>query len=196
MPPLPIPTSRPAGAAPRGRFGRRDDWMTPRTNWPRLGLATVLALVTAWAASTAAGEAPQLTISFEQGLVTLSACDAPLASLVEVVAEEAGLTLEIDGRLEGRITLDCDRLALREALRRLLRGQGFALRAALPARIGRGQNRCGASCGYSPTVAVQDRGMRPRWQPRPIPPSARGSRMAIPRCGCRRSRDSSKQGGR
>ena len=68
-----------------------------------------------------------LSIQFANDLLTVNAKNVPLQELLREIARQSGLSVEGSGLLEGRVTIQFDRLALDEGLRLILRRYSFAL---------------------------------------------------------------------
>ncbi len=64
-----------------------------------------------------------LSMRFEDGLLTLEATDAPLDKLLREVARLTGVTIVVDGPLQGKVSVWIERLPLDKALRKILRGK-------------------------------------------------------------------------
>ena len=68
-----------------------------------------------------------IKVKVEQGRLTLSVRDAPLAEVLQAIGEQAGIDIKIRGDLTARITNSFTDIPLEEGIRQLLRGQSFAL---------------------------------------------------------------------
>ena len=74
-------------------------------------------------------------VRFADDLLTVKVHDASVEELVEEVARQSGLNIVWYGTLSDRITLDFQRLALDEALARILRHHSFALASTRPGKL-------------------------------------------------------------
>ena len=68
-----------------------------------------------------------LSVQFDNDLLTVKAEDVPLQEVLQEIARQSGLSVEGSGLLEGRVTIQFDRLALDEGIRVILRRYSFAL---------------------------------------------------------------------
>ena len=70
----------------------------------------------------------RLAISVDGGLLTVRALDVSLRDLLEAITLESGLAADLRGPLDERVTLELERLPMRQALRRILENRNFVLR--------------------------------------------------------------------
>ena len=68
-----------------------------------------------------------LSVQFDNDLLTVKAEDVPLQEVLQEIARQSGLSVEGSGLLEDNITIQFDRLALEEGLRRILRRYSIAM---------------------------------------------------------------------
>ena len=68
-------------------------------------------------------------------LLTVKVRDASVEELVEEIARQSGLNIVWYGAISERITLNFERLALEQALTRILRHHSFALASARPGKL-------------------------------------------------------------
>lgn len=68
-----------------------------------------------------------LSMEYEGGCLSIQTKEAPLERVLEEVARLAGLTVNADGPVEGRVTVHIDKLATDEAIKKILRGKDFTL---------------------------------------------------------------------
>lgn len=80
------------------------------------------------ASSTPAQSSGQtFRIDYESGLLTLSAERADVKTLLTQIAQRAGIHVRFPRNLRKQITIRLSSVSLREALRRLLKGENYAL---------------------------------------------------------------------
>lgn len=75
---------------------------------------------------------PSLHVEMDHEAVSIKAHEVSVRELLEEIGRRCGLMVDLHGSLEQRVTLELDRLPLREALDRILRGRNFILRHAEP----------------------------------------------------------------
>src|SRR3990172_10245393 len=92
-------------------------------------LAATLGLCHSVAAWAAAGERPAsaVTVAVHQGLLTVDARNAPLADVLRLMGEGAGLRVKIDDAVGGLITDSFSAVPLDQGIERLARGLSFVL---------------------------------------------------------------------
>ncbi|MDH3376569.1 MAG: HEAT repeat domain-containing protein [Gammaproteobacteria bacterium] len=94
-------------------------------------LAFLLIALTTWASSAAELDELQsvrpdsIQIHVQEGFLTLEAYDAPLATLLQIIGEEAGFDVVIEGDLSMTVNSSFTVVPLDRALRRLLDGISF-----------------------------------------------------------------------
>jgi HEAT repeat protein len=76
---------------------------------------------------------PALYVQIEDGAVTVDARDVRLESVLDRIAEHAGLQLVVQGRIDERVTAELRSSSLSAALRELLRDRSFILMGNLGA---------------------------------------------------------------
>ncbi len=74
-------------------------------------------------------------VRFADDLLTVKVRDASVEELVEEIARQSGLNIVWYGAISERITLNFERLALEQALARILRHHSFALASARPGKL-------------------------------------------------------------
>ena len=74
-------------------------------------------------------------VRFADDLLTVRVQDASVEELVEEVARQSGLNIVWYGTISERISLDFQRLALDQALARILRPHSFALASTRPGKL-------------------------------------------------------------
>jgi HEAT repeats len=89
---------------------------------------------------TATGDAfdAVIEVGIQDGWLTVDLRRAPLAAVLRMIGDRAGLRVRLHGELGGPITAAFTALALDQGIRRLIRGHSFALTYA-PSRDGAGQ---------------------------------------------------------
>lgn len=70
---------------------------------------------------------PPIEVAFEQDRLTVDVREAPLDEVLQAVAEEAGVIIEIRGDLTAHVTHSFADLPFDEGIRRLLRGHSYIL---------------------------------------------------------------------
>jgi type II secretory pathway component GspD/PulD (secretin) len=75
----------------------------------------------------AQGSGQTFRIDYDNGLLTLSAKKADLKTVLAHIAESAGIHVRFPKDLTKQITIDLSRVSLRKALRRVLKGENYAL---------------------------------------------------------------------
>lgn len=83
-------------------------------------------------AETKSNAAAPIKAEVEQGRLTLSAHDAPLAAVLQAIGEKAGIEIEIRGDLDARVTESLTNIPLDEGIRQLLRTHSFAIKYKPP----------------------------------------------------------------
>jgi hypothetical protein len=73
-----------------------------------------------------------MSVSFENGLVSVSASSVPVRDVIEAIADQAGLRLVEQVELDQQVTLDIDRQPLPDALAVLLENDSYTLFQAIP----------------------------------------------------------------
>lgn len=71
-----------------------------------------------------------IEVEFEEGRLTLSVRDTPLAEVLQAIGEKAGIAIEIHGDLAAPITESLTNVPLEEGIRQLLRDRSFAIKYA------------------------------------------------------------------
>ena len=91
-------------------------------------IAGLLPLVGGVTAMDAADSSEQdLYVEVKDDLVTLSVRDASLGHVLEAIASQTDLVVIADARLVQRITIDFERLALADAIHRIMRERSYLL---------------------------------------------------------------------
>ncbi len=81
-----------------------------------------------------------LRVEMSDGLVTLKAHDVGVRDVLDEIARQSDLVIVSYNPLDGRLTLELERLPLSEALRRIMRGQSYLLYLAQTATGARNAN--------------------------------------------------------
>lgn len=84
-------------------------------------------LVSVTSSSHAQSSGQTFSIDYDNGLLTLSAEKADLKRLLTQIAEKAGIHVSFPKNLRRQITIKLSGVSLRKALRRLLKGENYAL---------------------------------------------------------------------
>ena len=74
-----------------------------------------------------------LEVTMSDDFVTLKAHNASVRQVLDEIARQSDLIVVSQGPLNGRLTLELERLSLSEALRRIMRGRSYLLFQAQPA---------------------------------------------------------------
>ena len=94
------------------------------------GLLVISGLAPPFAGATESTVA--MSVSFENGLVSVSASSVPVRDVIEAIADQAGLRLVEQVELDQQVTLDIDRQPLPDALAVLLENDSYTLFQAIP----------------------------------------------------------------
>ncbi|MCK5352909.1 hypothetical protein KAJ77_10010, partial [bacterium] len=78
---------------------------------------------------------PPRLVRIANNLLTVKVYDASVEELIEEIARQSGLNIVWYGAISERITLNFERLALEQALARILRHHSFALASARPGKL-------------------------------------------------------------
>ena len=73
-----------------------------------------------------------MSVQFDDGLVSISASGVPVRYVIDAIADQAGLRLVENVELERQVTLDIDRQPLPDALALLLENDSYTLYQAMP----------------------------------------------------------------
>jgi hypothetical protein len=73
-----------------------------------------------------------MSVSLDNGLVSVSASSVPVRDVIEAIADQAGLRLVEQVELDQQVTLDIDRQPLPDALAVLLENDSYTLFQAIP----------------------------------------------------------------
>ena len=94
------------------------------------GLLVISGLAPPFAGATESTVA--MSVSFDNGLVSVSASSVPVRDVIEAIADQAGLRLVEQVELDQQVTLDIDRQPLPDALAVLLENDSYTLFQAIP----------------------------------------------------------------
>ena len=94
------------------------------------GLLVISGLAPPFAGATESTVA--MSVSFDNGLVSVSASSVPVRDVIEAIADQAGLRLVEQVELDQQVTLDIDRQPLPDALALLLDNDSYTLYQAMP----------------------------------------------------------------
>ncbi len=94
------------------------------------GLLVISGLAPPFAGATESTVA--MSVSFDNGLVSVSASSVPVRDVIEAIADQAGLRLVEHVQLDRQVTLDIDRQLLPDALAVLLENDSYTLFQAIP----------------------------------------------------------------
>jgi hypothetical protein len=94
------------------------------------GLLVISGLAPPFAGATESTVA--MSVSLDNGLVSVSASSVPVRDVIEAIADQAGLRLVEQVELDQQVTLDIDRQPLPDALAVLLENDSYTLFQAIP----------------------------------------------------------------
>jgi len=94
------------------------------------GLLIISGLAPPFAGATESTVA--MSVSFDEGLVSVSASNVPVRDVIEAISDQAGLRLVEHIELDRQVTLDIDRQPLPDALAVLLENDSYTLFQAIP----------------------------------------------------------------